>query len=88
VVQELSGDQRDRAHQRDVGEGEEIWCVTGRLSVDFLAPTPIDQPVTLRATIDEVTDRKTVVRCRFYSGETQTAEGEVIAVRVPNSWRA
>ena len=76
-----------RLEGRDVGEGEEIWCVTGRLSVDYLAPTPIDTTVTLRATLEEVTDKKTVVRCRFYSGETQTAEGEVIAVRVPNSWR-
>jgi acyl-coenzyme A thioesterase PaaI-like protein len=76
-----------RLEGREVGEGGEIWCVTGRLSVDYLAPTPIDQTVTLRATIEEVTDRKTLVRCRFYSGETQTAAGEVIAVRVPNSWR-
>jgi acyl-coenzyme A thioesterase PaaI-like protein len=72
---------------REVGEGEEIWCVTGRLTVDYLAPTPIDHEVTLRATIEEVTDKKTVLRCRFYSGETRTAEGEVIAVRVPPSWR-
>ena len=61
--------------------------MTGRLSVNYLSPTPIDRAVTLRATLEEVTDRKTVVRCRFYSGETQTAEGEVVAVRVPNSWR-
>lgn len=76
-----------RLEGRNIGEGEEIWCVTGRLRVDYLAPTPIDRAVTLRATIEEVTDRKTVVRCRFYSGETQTAEGEVIAVRVSDSWR-
>ena len=76
-----------RREGRDVGEGEEIWCVTGRLSVDYLAPTPIDHPVTLRATIEEVTEKKTVVRCRFFSGETQTAAGEVIVVRVTNSWR-
>ena len=31
-----------RLEGREVGEGEEIWCVTGRLSVDYLAPTPID----------------------------------------------
>ena len=72
---------------REVGEGEEIWCVTGRLSVDYLAPTPIDRPVTLRATIEEVGDRKTVVKCRVFSGDTQTATGEVVAVRVPDSWR-
>ena len=72
---------------REVGEGDEIWCVTGRLTVNYLAPTPIDQEVTLRARIEEVTDKKTVLKCRFYSGETQTAEGEVVAVRVPPSWR-
>ena len=76
-----------RREGRDVGEGEEIWCVTGRLSVDYLAPTPIDRPVTLRATIEEVSDRKTIVKCRFFSDETQTATGEVVAVRVPHSWR-
>jgi len=76
-----------RREGRNVGEGEEIWCVTGKLTVSYLAPTPIDKEVSLRATIGEVTDKKTIVSCRFYSGETQTAEGEVIAIRVPNSWR-
>jgi acyl-coenzyme A thioesterase PaaI-like protein len=72
---------------REVGEGEEIWCVTGKLTVDYLEPTPIDREVTLRATIVECTEKKTLLKCRFYSGETQTAAGEVIAIRVPNSWR-
>jgi acyl-CoA thioesterase FadM len=72
---------------REMGTGEEIWCVTGNLSVSYLAPTPIDQDVTLRASIEECGERKTIVTCRFFSGDTQTAEGRVIAVRVPNSWR-
>ena len=76
-----------RREGREVGEGEEIWCVTGRLSVDYLTPTPIDRPVTLRATIEDASDRKTIVKCRFFSGETQTATGEVVAVRVPPTWR-
>lgn len=76
-----------RREGREVGEGEQIWCVTGSLSVNYLAPTPIDRDVTLRATIEEADDKKTRLRCRFYSGDLQTAEGEVIAVRVPLSWR-
>ena len=76
-----------RQEGRQPGDGEEIWCVTGKLSVDYLAPTPIDHDVTLRATIEDCGERKTIIRCRFYSGETQTAEGQVIAIRVPNSWR-
>lgn len=76
-----------RREGREVGEGEEIWCVTGRLTVDYLAPTPIDRDVTLRATVADAGDRKTVVTCSVYSGDTRTAEGEVVAIRVPPSWR-
>ncbi len=76
-----------RVEGRDVGEGEEIWCVTGRLTVNYLAPTPIDAPIDLEAGIEEITDKKAIVHCRVLSGETVTAEAEVIAVRVPPSWR-
>ena len=76
-----------RLEGRDVGEPPEIWCVTGRLTVNYLAPTPIDHEIELRAVIEEVGDRKTRVRTRVYSGDTQTAEGEVIAVRVSASWK-
>ena len=72
---------------RSIGEGEPIWCVTGRLTVNYLKPTPIDAPIELVATIDEISDRKALLRCRVYSNEEQTAEGEVIAIRVPPSWR-
>lgn len=73
---------------RKVGEGPPIWCVTGRLTVNYLKPTPIDKPVELRAVIKECTDKKTVLKTALSSGGEVTAEGEVIAIRVPNSWRA
>ena len=77
-------------YERDgfaIGEGPPIWCVTGGLSVNYRKPTPIDRPVELRATLDECTDSKTVVKCTLSSAGVVTAEGEVIAIRVPNSWR-
>ena len=77
-------------YQRDgfeVGEGPAIWCVTGNLNVSYLKPTPIDRPVDLRATIEECADKKTVVRCTLSSDGVVTAEGQVIAIRVPQSWR-
>lgn len=77
-----------RLEGREVGEAPEIWCVTGSLRVSYLAPTPIDQEIVLRATIEECGDRKTLVKCRAFSGDIQTAEGEVIAIRVPDSWSA
>lgn len=72
---------------REVGEGEPIWCVTGRLTVNYVKPTPIDRPVELRATAVASTDKKTVLACTVSSDDEVTANGEVIAVRVPSSWR-
>ena len=77
-----------RSEGREVGQGEEIWCVTGRLTVNYVAPTPIDADVTLRASVAECGEKKTIINCRMFSGDTLTAEGEVIAIRVPNSWRS
>jgi len=72
---------------REIGSDPEIWCVTGRLTVNYLKPTSIDKPVELRATISECAEKKTTLRCTLSSGGEVTAEGEVIAVRVPYSWR-
>jgi acyl-coenzyme A thioesterase PaaI-like protein len=76
-----------RLEGREMGDGEEIWCVTGRLEVDYLAPTPIDRAVELRARIETVSGRKTTVNCTLSSGDTLCAQGRVIAVRVANTWR-
>lgn len=76
-----------RREGREVGQGEEIWCVTGRLTVNYLAPTPIDQEIELRTMIVECTDKKTILETRVYSDGRHVADGEVIAVRVPPTWR-
>lgn len=73
--------------ERGADSEPEIWCVTGRLTVNYLAPTPIDTEIVLRATIEEAAEKKTIVKCRVFSGDTQTAEGDVIAVRVPSAWK-
>ena len=76
-----------RQEGRETGEAPEIWCVTGRLTVNYLAPTPIDREIELRATVEECHAKKSVVKCRVYSDGTQVAEGDVIAVRVADSWK-
>ncbi|MEL7448195.1 MAG: PaaI family thioesterase [Pseudomonadota bacterium] len=76
-----------RLEGRGVGEAPEIWCVTGRLTVNYLAPTPIDREMVLRATIELCEAKKTIVKCRVFSDDVQTAEGDVIAIRVPDSWK-
>lgn len=76
-----------RLEGREIGSDPEIWCVTGRLTVDYRAPTPIDKEIEVRARVAEAGERKTIVASQVYSGDKLTAEGEVIAVRVPPSWR-
>ena len=76
-----------RLEGRAVGSDPEIWCVTGRLTVNYRAPTPIDAEIEVRARIVEAGERKTIVHSRVYSGDQLTADGEVVVVRVPPSWR-
>jgi acyl-coenzyme A thioesterase PaaI-like protein len=73
---------------REIGEGAPVWCVTGNLNVRYLRPIRIDRAVELRATIRECSDRKTIVDCRVISDGDVAATGEVIAIRVPETWRS
>lgn len=78
------------AYRREGREPESepaIWYVTGTLTVRYLAPAPIAEPVTVTAHLGERTERKTLVRCELRSGDTLCAEGEVTAIRVPPQWR-
>ena len=73
---------------REVGEGEAIWCVTGRLNVSYREPTPIDHAVELSARVTESSERKAIVHTTLASNGIVTADAEVVAVRVPGSWRS
>jgi acyl-coenzyme A thioesterase PaaI-like protein len=75
-----------RLEERPIGSEPFIWYVTGSLKVDFLRPTPISQPVQLRAQIIEARERKTRVACLAASGGKECAVGDVLAVRVKESW--
>jgi acyl-coenzyme A thioesterase PaaI-like protein len=74
---------------RGIGEGDLIWYVTGSLQVDYRRPTAIDREVEVRASIVEVSGRKTRVACELSSEGEICAEAEVLAVRVDPAglWR-
>lgn len=76
-----------RAAGRELGSEPLVWCVTASLKVDYLAPTPIDAPVELRARVRETKGRRHVVECTLGSGGKDCARAEVVAVEVPPSWR-
>lgn len=76
-----------RAAGRPLGSEPLLWCVTASLRVDYLAPTPIGEPMELRARVREAKGRKRVVEATLRSGGKETARAEVIAVEVPAAWR-
>ncbi len=76
-----------RREGRPIGSDPAIWYATRRLEVEYRRPTPIDQPIELRARIDEVEGTRTTLRCTVRSGGKVRAEALVVAVRVPDGWR-
>lgn len=64
-----------------------IWYATASLQVEYLKPTPLNQPVEVRARVVETKGRKTVVETTLRSQGEETARGRVVAVRVPEEWR-
>lgn len=72
------------AEGRSPRTAPEITCVTANLNVNYLKPTPIDVPLTLRTRIQQLTPRKAIVACTVYAGELETVRAEVVAVRVPS----
>jgi acyl-coenzyme A thioesterase PaaI-like protein len=75
-----------QAEGREIGSEPHIWCATARLQVTYLRPTPLDGPISLRARVKEMGERKILVGCSVSAGGEECARGEVLAVRVPPDW--
>ena len=71
---------------RAIGSAPMIWYATGSLKVDYLRPTPIDRPIDLRARVIERGPKKTRLSCTVQSNGKECAQGDILAVRVPNEW--
>ena len=71
-----------RSEGRELDTGPKIIMVTGELNVKYLAPTPLDQPVHLKAWIDGEIAKKTVVQCELGIQGKVTATRRVVAVRL------
>jgi acyl-coenzyme A thioesterase PaaI-like protein len=60
--------------------------VTAALQVDYLRPTPIDVPLEVRGSVEEITERKVVVRTTLIADGEVCAKGEVVAVLMPDDF--
>jgi len=59
-----------------------IACVTGKLTVNYLKPTPLDQPVHLKAWVEGEIGRKIRVLCELGPAGEITATGDLLAVQI------
>jgi acyl-coenzyme A thioesterase PaaI-like protein len=77
-----------RAAGRKVGEGAPFRFVTGRLTVNYLKPTPLGPELTIRCRIEEVKGRKVTVSAELSADGVVTATGEVVAIEIPEDFGA
>ncbi|MCX7897277.1 MAG: PaaI family thioesterase [Rhodocyclaceae bacterium] len=75
-----------RAEGREPGSDPPLRFVTAHLAVDFLKPTPLGPRLTLRGKVTEIKGRKVVVAVSVWVDAQMTAQGEVVAVRMPENF--
>jgi acyl-coenzyme A thioesterase PaaI-like protein len=77
----------ERAAGREIGAVPAPRFVTGSLRVDYLKPTPLGPEIVLRARAREIGSRKVTVDVSVEVEGVQTARGEVVAVRMPDTMK-
>ena len=71
---------------REMGTEPAFRYVTASLKVDYLRPTPINGPLTIRARVKEFKGRKAVIESVLSAGGEDCAKGEVVVVQMPEGW--
>jgi acyl-coenzyme A thioesterase PaaI-like protein len=74
-----------RAEGREMDSQPPLRFVTGSLLVKYLKPTPMG-PLEIRGRVKEIGGRKVVVESTLYANGVATATGEVVAVKMPDSF--
>ncbi len=72
-----------RAEGREMGTEPALRYVTASLKVDYLHPTPLGIELEIRGKIKEIKGRKVVVAIKVIAEGKVCAQGEVIAVHMP-----
>jgi acyl-coenzyme A thioesterase PaaI-like protein len=75
-----------QAENREMNTEPPLRFVTASLHVDYLRPTPIGEPLVVKAKIKEFNKRKVIVTSTLYAGEETCARGEVVVVKMPETW--
>lgn len=72
-----------RAENRPMDTLPALRYVTGSLHVDYIHPTPLGEPLEVRATVKEIRKRKVVIESTLSAKGKVCARGEVVAVQMP-----
>ena len=72
-----------RSEGREMDTDPPLRFVTASLHVDFLRPTPIGVPLEVRGKVKEIKGRKVVVTATLSAEGKVCAQGEVVAVQMP-----
>lgn len=75
-----------RAEGRAMDTEPPLRFLTASLHVDYLKPTPLGVPLTLRGRAREIKGRKVVVEVTLLAAGEVCVRGEVVAVQVPESY--
>lgn len=68
---------------REMGSEPPLRFVTASLQVDYLKPTPLGVPLEVRGWVEEIKERKVIVRETVSAKGEVCARGRVVAVRMP-----
>jgi len=76
-----------RAENREMGSEPVLRFVTASLHVDYLLPTPMGVPLEIRGKVKTIKGRRIVVEARLLAEGKVCAQGEVVAVQIPENMR-
>ncbi|MFC1862827.1 PaaI family thioesterase [Thermodesulfobacteriota bacterium] len=73
----------NREEGRDMSTSHSLRFVTGSLNVEYLKPTPIGVALEIRGSVEEINERKVVVKIKLSAEGKTCARGRVVAVKMP-----
>lgn len=74
-----------KSEGRDLDTEPVYHYATGTMTIKYMKPTPNDQPIEIRAVVKEMVRKKITVDCKVFVNNIQTAQAEVVAIRVFDS---
>ncbi|MHA2399313.1 MAG: PaaI family thioesterase [Promethearchaeota archaeon] len=71
---------------RELGTLPILRYVTASIKVDYIKPTPINQELVLVGKVKEITEKKVIVKVELTVNDVLCAQGEVVAVKIPETF--